>query len=312
MNKHIGVILITILSGVIIFNGLGTNPLWIDEAYFARLVRGDMSRPQEFIPVFIAQLFNLRTEFELRFLAALAGAFTPMAVYYSAKYNKLEWSLFTAVFPLFVFWSHQARPYAFAGLFLVLGWKHGWLNFIAILTTPVALAGTNFIKKKWKIIIPSIILALVVFFMRVDSKDVINSGTITSSRIYYLPALVLVLYASLKQINKKIIYGLIVISLFFFPAYKAGQWYSNEVHITDWRNCGKLDFATNAHVASWYGNFGTWEFKSKLIPFWNARIERGDTLTLGLDIYALISPENLFPEEFLEPSGYAYDRVADF
>jgi 4-amino-4-deoxy-L-arabinose transferase-like glycosyltransferase len=80
--------LIVSLGGLLRFWDLGLNPLWIDEAYFARIVRGDMDRPQEYITVMVAQLFNLRSEFGLRFMFALAGTLTIPAIYFIVKNNK--------------------------------------------------------------------------------------------------------------------------------------------------------------------------------------------------------------------------------
>src|SRR5271169_278831 len=135
---------ITLVAGYLRFHGLGADPLWVDEVGFGYLVQNGGN--QEFIPKWFGQLFRLHSEFGLRFLPALCGTLTVPAIYFVVDKYKLESALFVAVFPLFVFWSRMARPYAVAGLFLVLSWRYWWMMIPAIMTTPIALVGVNIFK----------------------------------------------------------------------------------------------------------------------------------------------------------------------
>jgi len=77
---------------------------------------------QEHLPVMIARLFHLQSEFWIRFPFALAGSLTILAVYHSVQDKRFAIlaAMIVAVCPLFVFWSRMGRPYAMAGLFVAL------------------------------------------------------------------------------------------------------------------------------------------------------------------------------------------------
>jgi len=181
--------LITLIAGYLRFRGLGDNPLWVDEVGFGFLVQNGGN--QEFIPKWFGQLFGLHTEFGLRFLPALCGTLTVPAIYFAVDKHKLGSALFVAVFPLFVFWSRLARPYAVAGLFLVLSWRYWWMMIPALMTTPIAVVGVRL--NKWTLGL--IALGIVFFFIRPDAFRGWSISLLQiSSRWWYLPALTLVLY----------------------------------------------------------------------------------------------------------------------
>ena len=180
---------ITLIAGYLRFRGLGGNPLWIDEVGFGFLVQNGGN--QEFIPKWFGQLFGLHSEFGLRFLPALCGTLTVPALYVVADKYKLESALFVAVFPLFVFWSRMARPYAVAGLFLVLSWRYWWMMIPAIMTTPIALVGVRL--NKWTVGLIGI--GVLLFFIRQDAFRGWSIGQlVVFTRWWYLPALTLFLY----------------------------------------------------------------------------------------------------------------------
>jgi len=182
---------ITLVAGYLRFNGLGVNPLWVDEAGFGFLIQN--GGYQEFIPQWFGQLFGLHSEFGLRFLPALCGTLTVPAMYFVADKYKIESALFVAVFPLFVFWSRMARPYAVAGLFLVLSWRYWWMMIPAVMTTPIALIGVRF--NKWTLGLIGI--GVVLFFIRPDASRGWSIALLeVSSRFWYLPAITLILYVT--------------------------------------------------------------------------------------------------------------------
>jgi hypothetical protein len=138
---------ITVLAAVLRFRNLGAAPLWIDEALLAAMAQGHATVRQEFPYVWTLRVFErvvTLDEFSLRFMAALLGTLTVPAFYWMLRRQSyaLPLSLFIATFPLFVFWSRMARPYAFAGFFVVLGWKYWPSHLLAILTTPTAIIAT--------------------------------------------------------------------------------------------------------------------------------------------------------------------------
>ena len=186
--------IITLIAGYLRFTGLGDNPLWVDEVGFGFLVQNGGN--QEFIPQWFGQLFGLRSEFGLRFFSALCGTLTVPAIYFVADKYKLESALFVAVFPLFVFWGRLARPYAVAGLFLVLSWRYWWMMIPALMTTPIALVGVK--ANKWALGLIGV--GVLFFFIRPDAfRGWQISLMIVSSRFWYLPAVTLILYITKWQ-----------------------------------------------------------------------------------------------------------------
>lgn len=191
-KEYLILLTITAIGGLLRFWDLGGNALWIDEAFFGFLIKSD-NVMQEFVPVYIAKLFGFKSEFLLRFQSALFGTLTIPAMYLVVKKYKLHAAFLVAVFPLFVFWSRMARPYAVAGLFLVLSWRWWWIIILALLTTPIAIVGI--IRHKWFIIAGVTALALIFYFIRPDSgRDWWHIEIfINSSRWWYLPILTIFL-----------------------------------------------------------------------------------------------------------------------
>ena len=200
MNKDKTILAIALTLGAYLrFHNLGGSPFWIDEVLYRWWVDGDQIK-QEFIPIFLSRLLP-SGEFWTRFPFALAGTLTIWAIYHVSKDKLLgaSASLFVATFPLFVFWSRMARPYAFAGLFMVLGWRYSWCYLVSLFTTPVSLLGVNFLKKEWGLYFALFIVAGALYFIRQDVSNhehsFFNVDFILSvRRIWYLPLLALTLY----------------------------------------------------------------------------------------------------------------------
>ena len=146
-NKDKLLILITAIGAFLRFYDLGAQGLWVDESLFAFWVR-EGNYIQETVPIFIGHIFGFRSEFWLRSISAFFGTLTIPAIYIVVKERKLSAALIVAIFPLFVFWSRMARPYALAGFFVVLGWRFWWAYIPALLTTPISLVGIRLVN--WK------------------------------------------------------------------------------------------------------------------------------------------------------------------
>lgn len=180
---------------------LGAPPLWIDEALFAGWARG--LPHQEFLTVGLAKLLP-DNEFFLRLPVALCGSLSVLFFYYctGGGWKSFYGSALVAVFPIFVFWSRVARPYAFAGLFIVLGWRWWGFYAVAILTTPIALLGVNLVnlrEKRFRFIYLFLtVLACIVYYVRPDVKQAGDFFDIhfvlNEKRIWYVPLLACLLY----------------------------------------------------------------------------------------------------------------------
>lgn len=189
---NIKLVLITIVGGILRFWNLGENPLWTDEAFFGFL-SFDSEITQEFIPAYFVKLFNLRSDFGLRFLSALCGTLTIPAIYLVVKKYKLYASFLIAVFPIFIFWSKMARPYSVSGLMMVLSWRWWYMMIPAILTSPIALIGI--INHKWKVILGFLIIGLIIYLIREDSGRAWTiEQVLNSPRWFYLPFLTVILF----------------------------------------------------------------------------------------------------------------------
>lgn len=196
------VILLVIIGGILRFYELGNFGLWIDEALFGLWVReGEFS--QEYLPVFIGYIFGLdSSEFALRSISALTGTLSIPAIYYVAKHNKLIVTSLMALFPLFVFWSRMARPYAPAILFIILSWRWWWMMIFALLCTPIAIVGLKVIKQKSLIVGSMIMFALLLFVIRDDSGRNFIAVLGQSSRWFTIPAAVILLYIGEFRLTK--------------------------------------------------------------------------------------------------------------
>ena len=199
-NKDKILILITAIGLFLRFYDLGAKGLWVDEALFGFMVK-EGSYLQETVPVFIGHILGLKSEFWLRSISAFFGTLTIPAIYIVVKERKLSAALIVAIFPLFVFWSRMARPYALAGFFVVVGWRYWWAYIPAILTTPISIVGVRLVNwklsKKLNIIISviAIIIVAVIYLVRPDaSRHWTINQVLHSSRWFYVPCIAVMLY----------------------------------------------------------------------------------------------------------------------
>ena len=184
---------LTALGAWLRFRGLGDRPLWVDEALFGYWVR-ENNHSQEWITIAFARLIGANTEFEFRFLSALCGTLTITAMWFVSR--NLYAAGLVSVFPLFTFWSTLARPYAVAGLFVVLAWRWWWFYLVAVVITPLSVLGLRITRKRLWIPALAVVAAVGIFLLRPD----VNRGWtvdvfLQSSRMWYIPALALILYA---------------------------------------------------------------------------------------------------------------------
>ena len=137
-ERHLqALVAITLLGGVLRFATLGRQSFWFDETTTARLIRlplGSMLRTIPHIeatpPLFYvaawlwARVFGF-DEAGIRSLSALAGTVTVPVVYLGARQVAtrrigLVAAALTATSPLLVWYSQEARAYAFLALFSAL------------------------------------------------------------------------------------------------------------------------------------------------------------------------------------------------
>jgi 4-amino-4-deoxy-L-arabinose transferase-like glycosyltransferase len=205
LKQYFWIILFTLIGGILRFYDLGGEPLWIDESLAALWVKESDLVMQEFIPVLSGKLIWFlggQSEFWLRFTSALCGTLTIPAMYLVIRKRKNLAALIVALFPIFIFWSRMARPYAVAGLFIVLGWRWFWFYIPALLTTSTALIGVRllpFKDKRWLILSGCLVLTAITFFIRPDAGRFTGSNDFfalidVSSRWYYIPYLAFILY----------------------------------------------------------------------------------------------------------------------
>ena len=302
LREYSILVLVTLIGGYLRFHNLGLNPLWHDEAFFAMTVRDGIWR-QEFITHLIASIFNLNTDYSLRFVSALAGTLSIPAIYYVLKKNQLLAVFFMAFFPIFIFWSQVARPYAVAGLLIILSWRWWWLMIPAIMTTSISIVGLKFKQKKW-IIFALLIFTAISFYIRPDyDRNIPFSFILKSTRWYYLIAISFILYSCdyfipfIKKHWKEFSIIPISVILIIFCLWndidvynnaKSG-WYRWECEMfSDWRNVGWVDYATDISPAQWYGlNADVGYFQHWGTKYINASLVSGDTLTVGLGQLAL-------------------------
>lgn len=308
-NETYILLAVIFLGAVLRFVNLGDNPLWIDEAIFA-VWSNELKLIQEYPTILIAHLFNFESEYWLRFMFALSGTLTIPAIYLVAKNHKLEAAVIVAIFPLFVFWSRTARPYAFAGLFMVLGWRWWYFSIMSIMTNVISLAGVKFKgKKKWMLAV--IGMFVVYSFMNKENTQLSFYALSNYSRLYYLPLLALLLYVTEYNFNYKIfrVFNvklalftmIIIISLAFIPASDYREWYSSEVGYSDWRNTEKYDFTTNQFPSNWYSGGKSLDLKDKFMPLLNQILSEGKQIRIGLDYRVLQSSySEYFNQDYLE------------
>lgn len=178
----------TAVGAFLRFTNLWDNPLWIDEALL-----GVGALPHQ---EFLGNLLVVHDDYWLRFPYALAGTLTIPALFYVMENKRFAVAAgwFVAVFPLFVFWSRLARPYALAGLFVVLAWRWWWAMWPGLACSPVALLGMR-LRKSWTtpVLIAS---ALILYLVRPDgdARFFDPDFFLTQPRIWYVPILVVLLW----------------------------------------------------------------------------------------------------------------------
>ena len=312
--KYISIILITLFGGLLRFYDLDLRPLFVDEALFGLWVRLEIPN-QEWLPIILTRL----SQTELRFLFALSGTMTIPAIYFVVKNYKLQSAIIVALFPLFIFWSRMARPYAMAGLFIVLGWRWAWFYVPALLTTPVAVAGVRIIRQKWFIPVIAFITAYILFEIRIDTERFTeNAAGIDmmkySSRFWYIPALALLLYffEYAKKIPVNILIGafsiLLYISITHIPNIftdKDMAWYRREVRFSDWRHIPKVDYSTNVAPSWYYSGYKPESLRQAEQKEFYSRLAKGDTLTVGIDYLAFSMSRAYFD------NNYTYWKVEE-
>ena len=81
-----------------------------------------------------------------------------------------------------------------------------------------------------------------------------------------------------------------------------GAWWKQEVMFSDWRNV-KVDYSTNAIVDWRYNGKGSKYLRLEFIPEISKRLEKGDTLTIGIDYYGLSISSPFIPTPLLQKYG---------
>ena len=305
-QEHYILAIITLIGGYLRFNNLGLNPFWHDEAFFALTVQNNIWR-QEYLPHLIASVFNLHTDYSLRFMSALAGTLSIPSIYFVLKENKWIGVLFIAFNPLFIFWSQLARPYAIAGLFVILAWRYKYLFLLALATTPISLIGFR-IRKNERLWIAFIVLLTVGFYIirpDTDNKAFSNMTIVlNSARWFYLPLIALALSLcdyvipySLKRLDIDMrvfrVIGIGVLVFFSFGINTIYQnktfndegityWYRYECKFSNWRNIGDIDYATELYSGRWYSSNDVGYFQTYSKAGIDSQLNAGDTLKVGV------------------------------
>lgn len=276
--------------------------------------------------------FHINIDTQLRLPFLFCGIASIPLIYFIVKENKLFASIFVAFNPLFIFWSGLARPYSMAGFFVILAWRFKWFYIPAMLTTPISIVGYNFKHKKVKLMFGIIVIsAVVLYLIRPDIHyDGWNRNLWsifqTASRWWYLPMISFALYMSdygisfMKemQYEKKIVYPLlIVVSVLFlhwdeaiyknvtfsnelqsfFPTMDK-YWYRQDCKFSDYRGCGKLDFATEWSLGSWYGGKQTRYFSHYEMKRVDSLLNAGDTLKIGMGKLGISSCTDMINKYF--------------
>lgn len=206
-------VLIVAIAAYLRLSDLGRLPLWVDEAFFYFLSKEKFPY-QEFIPCLFAKILGyvvpLEQEFWLRLPFALCGIGLVAILVFHKKDRKasLVLAFIVAACPLFVFWSKMARPYMIGAFFVALGWRWPIFYIPALLTTPIALTGINYIKTFGTIwhggknlfyalgsVLTVSVLAVGSFLLRPDTGKDWNLGFVLhAKRIWIIPFTALCFY----------------------------------------------------------------------------------------------------------------------
>lgn len=88
--------------------------------------------------------------------------------------------------------------------------------------------------------------------------------------------------------------------------YANDGWWKSEVLFSDWRNV-KCDYSTNAIVDWWYNGKCSQYFRKENMKEIVTRLQKGDTLSIGIDYYGLTISSPFIPIEFLR--RYQFDLL---
>jgi len=129
---------IVLIIGIIIrFWGLGDKSLWIDEIYSLMFssqktflgsflyMFSDLSPPIYYLILYLWMKLFGNSEFIMRFPSFLAGIASIIVIYFSTKknFNKqiaLGVTILTALSPIMLYYSQEARPYSLFALFSII------------------------------------------------------------------------------------------------------------------------------------------------------------------------------------------------
>lgn len=105
-----------------------------------------------------------------------------------------------------------------------------------------------------------------------------------------------------------------ILSLPSSYALEPRRWFSKEVAFSDWRNVPQVQYSSNAVVANYYSGGRSKYLRQENLAEIQGRLGRGDTLTVGLDYYALFPitlPLPLAPEvqQYLANGGVVIVRL---
>lgn len=85
-----------------------------------------------------------------------------------------------------------------------------------------------------------------------------------------------------------------------FPQRENRGWWMGYAMFSDWRGVGPVDFATNYPLALHYSGHTPISLRPGCEDSLRAKLNRGDTITIGADYYALNMSSGYFPVEWLE------------
>lgn len=90
----------------------------------------------------------------------------------------------------------------------------------------------------------------------------------------------------------------------------APDWYWGYAYFAEWRE-KPCDYSTNAVVTNYYNPGNAFYFRQEEMPGYFARIDRGDTVIVGLDYYARFrSVSPMVPPEILLDHGLSLAQGA--
>lgn len=186
--KHLIIVLLILTAISLRVHYQMDKGLWIDEAKTANL-EPFQGGGRELVQVLYYNLVGADTEFELRLPVILGSSLTILAFYLAFGWRAIPFMIMIAIHPYFIHWGSLARPYALAGLFVVLGAKNKWFYLPAVLVTPFAVTGL-YLTKDRTIFYICLLLGAVVWYMNMplSGSDHFNWEFLTNAkRLWYIP-----------------------------------------------------------------------------------------------------------------------------